>query len=262
MRRVPVTTYKASEIIMSQRTGAQFEIPTCALTQPTAPVAAAPGIYFVVFSGEFAEGDTVTVGSKTLTAIAKGGTLDEDEFFAGTAAETVAAFRSEAITVTGFSVSYLRNNIVLTQSTAGSGTLPTVSTTSETGEVEIMIAQDARGQSLAGEIEITAFTPLKKMGVKLNGQVIVGVMNTSLPTDVSAFYGFSMEDTFVVSPEDKNVEIGVANRDMYLNIERMPITDAFGNKIVWERTTGSLMDVAMGAGFQFGAGNDIPGTYN
>lgn len=94
---------------------------------------AIPEVYQIQIGGTWAANDTLVIGSTTFTAKADPTTASNEFSAGGTGDVIVQDIKAAGLAVTGFTVTYDGDTIILTQTVPGTGSSPTVTPTSTSG---------------------------------------------------------------------------------------------------------------------------------
>lgn len=204
--------------------------------------------------------DTILVGSTTFTC-SDAETLSGNTFNPGTAESIVTRIQTVAPTVSGYTLSYEGNAILFTESTAGTGTAPTVSCgTANTGSGEVTIStdrdyrpagtvSDARYELIPGDILILD-TSKGTNGYDANGTMFVTPLNvSSFVAGTTVIAGFAVDYSTIDNGETD--KIAVCTSGVQLVQERLPSEDAFGNAISYAYSANSLRTELESKNFRF-----------
>lgn len=94
---------------------------------------AIPEVYQIQIGGTWAANNTLVIGSTTFTAKADPTTASNEFSAGGTGDVIVQDIKAAGLAVTGFTVTYDGDTIILTQTVPGTGSSPTVTPTSTSG---------------------------------------------------------------------------------------------------------------------------------
>ena len=145
----------------TQFTGASEAIPLQqSVTIAGSFTPAIPEVYQVKIGGTWAADDTLVIGSTTFTAKADPST--SNQFSAGgTGAVIVQDIKACGLAVTGFTITYDGDTIILTQTVPGTGSSPTVTPTSTSGTA---VKTNVQNYKAADTITISGTTYTCKEG--------------------------------------------------------------------------------------------------
>lgn len=121
---------------------------------------AIPEVYQVKIGGTWAADDTLVIGSTTFTAKADPSTTNQ--FSAGGTGDVIVQdIKACGLAVTGFTVTYDGDTIILTQTVPGTGSSPTVTPTSTSGTA---VKTNTQNYKAADTITISGTTYTCKVG--------------------------------------------------------------------------------------------------
>lgn len=203
-------------------------------------------------------GDTITISSTTYTCKENPSTdAGTTEFGADyTPAQIAKVIVDDPLTISNFTITQSGDKVVITQTTAGTGTALTssdVSVVSAGGTAVLKTEQTYRAEISSGDelkYDLTPGDPVYLVSTDAKGEKTVAPINALSSDNISAFVGFVCDAGTVETGKTETLRIAVG--ECRLDVNQLPSRDVFGNTIDWTVASGTVGKAASDKGFKFG----------
>ncbi|MBQ3350257.1 MAG: hypothetical protein IJG38_07645 [Thermoguttaceae bacterium] len=203
-------------------------------------------------------GDTITISGTTYTCKENPSTSSGTTEFGAdyTPAQIAKVIVDDPLTISNFTITQSGDKVVITQSTAGTGTALTssdVSVVSAGGTAVLKTEQTYRAEISSGDelkYELVPGDPVYLVSTDSKGEKTVAPINALSSDNISAFVGFVCDAGTVETGKTETLRI--ATDACRLDVNLLPTRDAFGNVIDWTVASGTVGKAASDKGFKFG----------